>query len=99
MLPLLLRMFQRVWIEKDFRRHPDFAGRAHLFVDGETLRTESELERRETKWAAFTKDRETENLFVLYEGAKLLRILPKRAFANQQLSEFRDLLCSKLPSA
>ena len=67
-----------------------------MFVDAEGLKTEGELERRETRWPAFTKYRETENLFILYEGARLLRVFPKRAFSSQELDEFRALLASKI---
>lgn len=95
-LPLAFRVWQRFWVERDFRNHPGFAEKVHLSVDGEELRTEGQLGRREEKWAAFTKYRETENLFVLYEGARLLRVFPKRAFASEQLREFRDLLASKI---
>lgn len=97
-VPLTLRVLQGLWIKKDFDKHPGFSGRAQLSVDTDGLRTESDLERRETKWPAFTKYRETENLFILYEGARLLRVFPKRAFANQQLGEFRKFLASKVAS-
>jgi len=98
-LPLLLRIFQKVWIERDFQKHPNFAGMARMVADAESLKIEGDLEQRETKWAAFTKYRETDNLFVLHAGARLIRVFPKRAFSSLQLSEFRELLASKITFA
>jgi YcxB-like protein len=98
-LPLLLRVFQRFWVEQDFRKHPHFAGTVRMVADPEGVKTAGELERRETKWSAFTKYRETENLFVLYEGARLIPVFPKRAFSTHKLDEFRVLLASKITTA
>jgi len=95
-LPLMLRILQRFWVAQDFRKHPHFAGTVHMVADTEGLKTEAELERRETRWRAFTKYCETENLFILYEGARLIRVFPKRVFSNQDLDEFRALLAAKI---
>jgi len=97
--PFALRVFQKLWIERDFQKHPGFAVKLHMSVDGEQLRTESELDRRETKWTAFTKYRETKNLFILYDGARGLRVVPKCALTSQQLQEFRELLASKIAAS
>jgi hypothetical protein len=98
LFPFALRVFQKLWVGKDFQKYPGFVGRCHLSVDTESIRTEGELDRRETRWPAFTKYRETENLFILYEGARLLRVFPKRAFGGQQLEEFRELLAANIPA-
>ena len=94
-LPLLLRIARKFWISQDFRKHPGFGRGARMVVDGEGLKVEDELERRETKWPAITCYRETENLFILHEGPRFLRIFPKRAFSGQDLDDFRQLLCAK----
>jgi hypothetical protein len=94
-LPLIFRIARKFWIAQDFRKHPSFGRGARMVVDGECLKVEDELERRETKWPAITCYRETENLFILHEGPRFLRIFPKRAFSGQELDEFRKLLCAK----
>jgi hypothetical protein len=49
------------------------------------------------KWQIFTHYLEDDDLFLLYESAPHLRILPKRAFAPGEAEQFRELLKSKLP--
>lgn len=95
-LPLLLRIAKKFWVAHDFRKHPSCGRGAHMVVDGEGLRVEDELERRETKWPAITCYRETENLFILHEGPRFLRIFPKRAFSGQDLDDFRQLCAKKI---
>ena len=94
-LPLLLRIARKFWIAQDFRKHSSFGRGAHMVVDGESLKVEDGLVRRESKWPAITCYRETENLFILHEGPRFLRIFPKRAFSGQDLDEFRQLLSAK----
>ena len=98
LVSVLLRVFRQSCIERDFRRHPGFAKEGLMIVDDESLRIEEELERRETKWPAFTKFQETDNLFMLFEGARNVRMFPKRAFSQQELDEFRRLVTSKITS-
>jgi len=98
LVPVLLRVFRQSCIERDFRRHPGFAKEGLMIVNDESLRIEEEFERRETKWPAFTKFQETDNLFMLFEGARNVRMFPKRAFSQQELDEFRGLLSSKIAS-
>jgi hypothetical protein len=98
LVPVLLRVFRQSCIERDFRLHPGFAKEGLMIVDDESLRIEEEFERRETKWPAFTKFQETDNLFMLFEGARNVRMFPKRAFSQQEQDEFRRLLSSKITS-
>lgn len=98
-MPVALRRLWAVWIKKDFYKHPGFSETVHVWADGEGIRMESDLGRRETKWPAFTRYSETDNLFILYEGARLIRVLPKRAFVTEHVSAFRELLASKVRSA
>ena len=67
-----------------------------MVAEDNGLITEGRLERRETRWPAFARFQETENLFILYEGARLMRLSPKRAFSGPELDEFRQLLNSKI---
>ena len=51
-------------------------------------------------WKAWMKFRETRQFFLLYPAARLVMLIPKRAFTGQeQIAEFRELLKRKLPAA
>ncbi|MGZ7090791.1 MAG: YcxB family protein [Candidatus Angelobacter sp.] len=51
----------------------------------------------ETTWNMYEKFRETRYLFLLYQSADLISILPKRVFASPaDLDQFRALLTSKV---
>lgn len=89
---LPFRMLQRLWIDRDFRKHPNFGLRCHMTASSEGIQLEDDAGRMESKWTAFTKFQETPNLFILFRGARLMSIFPKSALYGQQLSEFRDLL-------
>jgi hypothetical protein len=85
------------WVKRDFAKHPNFSRERTLRVDESSLTWSSEVDRSETKWQAFSRFQETENLFVLYLGERLAEAVPKRALAGAQLDEFRQLLLRKLP--
>jgi YcxB-like protein len=88
---------RRMWLKRDFRKHPNFAAPQVVVLGEEGLRASCEIGEGTSKWAAYTKFRETPNLFMLYMGARLFRVIPKRAFSPPQLEEARALFCSKLP--
>jgi hypothetical protein len=95
-LLLAFRFFiQPLWIERDFRKHPNFQREQILRIDG-GLHQASEAGQSDTKWFAYTSFRETQNLFVLYLGARLMYVVPKRALSDVQLQEFRQLLLSNV---
>jgi hypothetical protein len=83
---------------RDFRKHPLFAVESDLVVEEGGMRHKSDVGEGVSKWAGFTKWHEAENIFMLYTGARLFRVIPKRAFEASQLTEFRELLRRKLPS-
>lgn len=95
LLPRLLFPWR---MRRDFRKHPHFALESDLVAGEEGLGYQSDIGEGASKWAAFTNWHETENLFMLYTGARLFRIIPKRAFEASQLTEFRELLRRKLGS-
>lgn len=86
-----------LWVRRDYRRHPNVQREQSLRVDEEGLFLESEIGHTETRWAAYTRWRETKSLFLLYLGPRPFEIIPKRAFSPQQLQEFQRLLSAKLP--
>jgi len=83
---------------RGFKKHPNFSRPCSLHVDDDGLRTSNDVSTNESKWAAFVKFRETPNIFLIYFGANIFRVIPKRAFVGPQLEEFRELLRSKLPA-
>jgi YcxB-like protein len=85
-------------LNRDFQEHPNFGRDCHLQVNDDELRSQSDVSTGETKWAAFVKFHETPNLFMLYLGGRMFKVIPKRAFSASQLEEFRELLCRKLPA-
>ena len=60
---------------------------------GDSLSIEGESFESILQWKIFNKFIETNNLFVIYEEKFLFRIIPKRAFANnEELAGFRTIL-------
>lgn len=97
-LLLVCRAVRPLWIGRDFRKHPDFSREQRLMIDEEGVHYESEVGQSSKKWLAYSRYRETPNLFVLHLGSRLIEVVPKRAFAGPQVDEFRQLLQQKLPS-
>jgi hypothetical protein len=85
-----------IWIKRDFRGHPNFQREQLVGIDEWGLRRTSEIGQSETKWLAYTTYRETQNLFVLYFGRRLMEVIPKSAFSAEQLQKFRELLLEHL---
>ena len=86
-----------LWVKKDFAKHPNFSRERTLRVEESGITWSSAVDRSETKWQAFSRFQETENLLVLYLGERLAEAVPKRALSEAQLDEFRRLLLEKLP--
>ncbi len=94
LLRFILRPF---YFRRDFRRHPNFGRAQTLHIDESGIEYKSDLGHSETKWEAYSKLRETPNLFMLYLGARLFQVIPKRAFPDQRREELRRLLQEKIP--
>jgi hypothetical protein len=91
-------VFRPMWFRRDFRRHPNFAVAQVVVISEDGLETKCEIGASDTKWSAYSKFRETRNLFMLYMGARLFRVIPKRALSAAQVDELRALLRNKLRS-
>jgi hypothetical protein len=78
-------------------QHPNLARQYLLRVDDGGWEKIGEISQGGGKWAAYTKFRETPNLFMIYRGARTFSMIPKRAFTVSQLGEFRELISNKLP--
>jgi hypothetical protein len=90
-------VLQPLYYKRDFRRHPRFVEEILFEAKDEGLRVEASTGHGEVNWAAFTKFQETPNLFMLYMGARMFRIIPKRALAPHEVDAFRNLLTRHLP--
>lgn len=92
--PLVIRP---LWVRRDFRKHPNFSVAQVLKVSDEGLYCTSDIGEGTAKWSAFTKFQETRNLFMLQMGARMFRVIPKRALSTAEIDELRELLRRKLP--
>ncbi|MGA8310542.1 MAG: YcxB family protein [Terriglobales bacterium] len=91
--PVVLRP---LWVRRDFRKHPNFSVAQVVEVSDEGLHSKSDIAEGTAKWSAFTSFQETRNLFMLQMGARMFRVIPKRALSGVQSDEFRELLRRKL---
>jgi hypothetical protein len=88
--------FSKWRIGRDFRKHPNLGLPCTLVVDGEGLQMRSDVSQSQAKWDAYSKFLETPGLFLIYPGARMFFMIPKRAFSGMQADEFRRLLQQKL---
>jgi hypothetical protein len=93
---LVVRLACSLWIKRDFRKHPNFVQAQTVRIDENAIEYESSLGHGEAKWGAYSKFRETPNLFMLYSGARLFHVIPKRAFHGTQMDDFRELWREKV---
>jgi len=91
--PVIIRP---LWLRRDYQKNPNFSVSQVVRVNDEGLHTVSDISDGAAKWSAFTRFDETENLFMLRMGARLFRVIPKRALSTAQVDELRELLRSKL---
>jgi hypothetical protein len=78
-------------------RNPRLFATRTVLLNEDGLVSDSDLAHTEIKWNLFEGFKETENLFLTFQGRHVVGIIPKRAFPEEKLKEFRDLLRSKIP--
>jgi YcxB-like protein len=83
-------------LRRDFRGSPSLAGEVELSVSDGGLEITSPVGTAQIRWAAFARYIESPNLFLLFEGPRIFRIVPKRAFAPADLENFRTLLTAHI---
>lgn len=87
-------VFRRV-----YRRNSRMFGERKVTISETGIVSDTQLGRAETTWNNYERFRETSNLFLLYQSADLIGILPKRVFASQEeLDRIRTLLGSRIQS-
>lgn len=83
-----------------YRRNSRMFGQRATTITDAGFISDSPMGHAETTWSMYEKFRETKNLFLLYQSADLIGILPKRVFATPaDLQQFRSLLTAKLRTA
>ncbi len=101
LFPALMLVYKFVvfpwWVRRDFRGHPNFSRDQTVRIDEHGLHKGGEVGQSETKWAAYERFGETQNLFLLYLGERSIEAVPKRSFSNEQLEELRQLLRKEVP--
>ena len=85
-------VFRRV-----YRRNIRMFGARTVTISDTGIVADHQLGHVESTWNMYEKFRETQKLFLLYQGADLIGIVPKRAFANPaDLQLFRALITSNI---
>lgn len=80
-----------------YRRNSRMFGQRTVTVTETGFVSDHPLGHSEAAWNRFEKFRETARLFLLYQSADLISILPKRVFTTPaELEQFRSLLTSKV---
>ncbi len=85
-------VFRRV-----YRRNIRMFGTRTVTISDTGIVADHQLGHVESTWNMYEKFRETQKLFLLYQGADLIGIVPKRAFASPaDIQQFRALITSNV---
>jgi YcxB-like protein len=80
-----------------YRRNSRMFGMRTVTIGDSGIVSDHQLGHTESAWNMYEKFRETQNLFLLYQSADIIGIVPKRVFASPaDLEQFRALLASKV---
>ncbi|MGW2947949.1 YcxB family protein [Streptomyces sp. NPDC001226] len=92
MYVLLLTLGTRMGVKKQASR---LCKPTQVLLTANRFTIETDLERGEFKWAAIVKIRETSEAFLLHPSPRLFIVIPKRAFAPEQLTEFSGFVAGR----
>jgi hypothetical protein len=81
---------------RQFRNQPAAQGTKTLTVSDSGLEWQGTTGKSEAYWITFVRWTESESLLLLFPSPAFFYMLPKRAFAPGQLSEFRQMLVEKI---
>jgi hypothetical protein len=85
-------------IRRTYRRNQKMFGKRIVTITGNGVQSDHELGRSEATWNMYEKFHETPRLFLLFQTADVVGILPKRVFAHpDDIEDFRALLVSRIP--
>jgi hypothetical protein len=81
-----------------YRRNRKMFGKRVVTITDHGIQSDHELGHSEATWNMYEKFRETPRLFLLFQSADLIGILPKRVFTNPgDIESFRNFLASWIP--
>jgi hypothetical protein len=96
-LVLMLFAVTSLSFRRFYRRNSRMFGPRTTTITDAGFVSDSPMGHAETTWNMYEKFRETKSLFLLYQSADLIGILPKRVFATPaDLEQFKSLLTSKI---
>jgi len=88
----------RLQIRRAMRGNPSLQGDIVLRLNDEGTEFTYATGKSQLQWRAYTKYKETTDLFVLYTSSSASIAIPKRVLSPQQLDELRSLLKARIPS-
>ena len=87
----------QVWLS--FRRDNRLQDQFEAVISDNGIDVASSRADSKYDWSAFLRYAETKSLFLVYQAPRVFNIFPKRAFAAEEVDEFRRLLDRKLGAA
>lgn len=81
-----------------YRRQPSVEGPRTMLVDDSGVQWHWDGGSVSAEWRTFIRWYEGKNGFLLYSSPVLFNIVPKRAFSDDQVAEFRTLLLQHIAS-
>jgi hypothetical protein len=96
-LLLLQLVIPSLAFRRVYRRNIRMFGMRTVTINDTGIVADHQLGHVESTWKMYEKFRETQKLFLLYQSADLIGIVPKRAFANPaDLQQFRAMITSNI---
>jgi hypothetical protein len=95
---MLVLLNPRFMWKAQFRKAKSLQREYEAEATEEGLVLVTDVSRADLKWALFTKYHESRDLFVLYQQPKVVTIVPKRAFGEAEIDQFRELLRRNIAS-
>ena len=97
LIPVFLPIFMFFRINKIVKSNPNlFVSEITLLADNNGIKSTSSVVSSALNWSAFKKWTETKKYIFIYLADFQAMTVPKRAFTNEQLMEFKALLAEKI---
>lgn len=86
----------RIQARIQYRRMPSAHVPVTLTISDAGLKSQSQYSDSRVAWSAYIGWAESESVFVLFPQPRIYLPIPKRAFTNAQVEEFRNVLASNV---
>lgn len=96
LLGIVVYAVPTIQIRRELRRRPDLQGEIVLLLSPQGIEVTFATGKSQVQWRAYSKYKETANLFVLTAWSSGSRFIPKRVMSPQQLEELRGLLRTQI---